>query len=153
MRSTPIAALLGAALNTTACGAPSEDVSGAAEEATGPLMRPGDNCLRCHSEGTGTGAPPWFAGGTVFSAKDASPSEGVLGVDVLLTGADGETLHLVTNEVGNFYTPVVLQKPFHVAIEYQGKREEMPLSPPAGSCNACHSLPPVGNAPGRIYVP
>ncbi|HKO53435.1 MAG TPA: hypothetical protein VJV79_37255 [Polyangiaceae bacterium] len=29
----------------------------------------------------------------------------------------------------------------------------MPCSPPAGLCNACHKLPPIGAAPGRIYVP
>jgi hypothetical protein len=29
----------------------------------------------------------------------------------------------------------------------------MPCPPPAGNCGACHSVPPIGAAPGRIFVP
>lgn len=123
-------------------------------EAPGPTMRPGDNCLRCHSPGTKQGAPPWTAGGTIFRRRDAERNDGVGGVRVTITGAAGERVELTTNDVGNFYTREPLTKPYRVAIEYEGRRKEMPVDAPAGSCNACHSWPdPSGGAPGRIYVP
>lgn len=130
----------------------------AATEVFGPTMRPGDNCLRCHSQGTKENleqnAPVWSAGGTVYARKDAERDEGVAGVNVKITDATGRVVELRTNEVGNFFTRAPLTKPYRVAIEYQGKTKEMPVEAPAGSCNACHSWPdPVGGAPGRIYVP
>lgn len=130
---------------------------GAAEpegEYTGPLMRPGQDCLSCHSDGAGRGAPTWSAGGTVYAKADAKADEGVAGVDVLLSAPDGTLLEkLVTNDAGNFYTALPLPSGFKVALEYQGERIEMPCPPPAGLCNVCHNDPPLGAAPGRIYVP
>lgn len=45
-------------------------------------------------------------------------------------------------------------------LEHDGRTIEMPYGPPAGSCNACHSIPSVGSnpttgakTPGRIYAP
>lgn len=120
----------------------------------GPEMRPGENCLRCHNPAGPAARRPWSAAGTVFPARDAMRTEGVLGVRVELSDADGNVIdRLITNEVGNFYTNAELPDPFFVALEYDGQRVEMPCAPPAGSCNACHALPPVGHAPGRIYVP
>lgn len=150
-----LGALLALPLTVLACGSDggaSTDTS--ATEATGPLMRPGENCLRCHSPNTKERAPVWTAGGTIFARRDAERDEGVPGVKVFITGAAGEKVELETNEVGNFYTRAPLTKPYRVAIEYQGRRKEMPVDAPAGSCNACHSWPdPSGGAPGRIYVP
>jgi hypothetical protein len=123
-------------------------------EATGPLMRPGQDCLSCHSDGAGRGAPTWSAAGTVYAKADAEADEGVAGVDVLLSAADGSLLQkLVTNDVGNFYTDMPLPAGFRVALEYQGQHIDMPCPPPAGLCNACHNDPPIGSAPGRLYVP
>ncbi len=122
-------------------------------QSTGPLMRPGDNCLRCHSEGAKEGAPPWSAAGTVYESPDAPREAGIGGVSVILTDVSGKEVRLVTNEVGNFYTAEVLQRPLAVALERSGRRIEMPFAPPAGSCNACHSVPAVGNAPGRMFAP
>lgn len=148
-------ALLALPLLLAACGSDggaSTDTS--ATEATGPTMRPGENCLRCHSPGTKERAPPWSAAGTIFTRREADRVEGVEGVTVSITGAGGERVELTTNAVGNFYTRTPLTKPYRVAIEYQGRRKEMPIEAPAGSCNACHSWPdPTGGAPGRIYVP
>lgn len=90
----------------------------------------------------------------MYARADARADEGVSGVMVELSGADGDVLErLVTNEVGNFYTATPLPAGFRVALEYQGARIEMPCPPPAGLCNACHADPPIGQAPGRIYVP
>ena len=142
-----------AAAWVAACGGadPSgdEDVS----ELTGPLMRPGHNCLSCHREGSDTGAPVWTAGGTVYPSADAAIDEGLEGVEVILTDAEGLEVRLMTNAVGNFWTAEPLVAPFSVALEVEGRRIEMPEPPPAGSCNACHALPPIAGAPGRIYAP
>jgi hypothetical protein len=134
-------------------GAPGTDLS--ATEVRGATMRPGDNCLRCHSKPGKYGAPEWTAGGTIYASKDAPfDADGVPGVRVTITDVDGRRATAITNSVGNFYTREPLTKPFRVAIEYEGRRKEMPIEAPAGSCNACHSWPnPSGGAPGRIFVP
>ncbi len=123
--------------------------------ATGPTMRPGDDCLRCHSTGSDyPTAPEFAAAGTVFSRVDAATSEGVAGVHVELLTPQGDLIErLVTNAVGNFYTQSALMRGFRVVLEHDGQRLEMPCPPPAGNCGACHSLPPIGEAQGRIYVP
>ena len=137
------------ALLLAACSSPE-----AHGEVTGPLMRPGQDCLSCHSDGAGRGAPTWTAAGTVYAAVDANPESGVPRVDVLLKTAQGALIErLVTNTVGNFYTATPLPIGFRVGLEYQGESIEMPCAPPAGLCNACHNVPPIGAAPGRIYVP
>ncbi len=132
-----------------ACGTPEPQA-----ETTGPLMRPGEDCLSCHSEDSGRGAPVWSAAGTVYPRADAEAHEGVADAAVLLSAPDGSLLaKLTTNSVGNFYTPLPLPPGFRVAVEYDGQRVEMPCSPPAGLCNFCHGDPPAGGALGRIRIP
>lgn len=148
--------VLASAAVLVACGAePSAPETGiSATEIRGPTMRPGENCLRCHSPTGGVGAPTWSAAGTVYDARDADRDAGVEGVTVIITGAGGERVRLVTNEVGNFFTDVPLTKPYRVLLEREGRQVEMPIPAPAGSCNACHSWPDrSGGAPGRIYAP
>jgi hypothetical protein len=117
-------------------------------------MRPGEDCLSCHSADSGQGAPVWSAAGTVYARADAEAGAGVVGAQVVLSHPDGSLLaKLTTNAVGNFYTQVPLPPGFRVAIENDGQRIEMPCSPPAGLCNFCHGDPPAGRAAGRIYVP
>jgi hypothetical protein len=139
-------------LGLAACGADQE----ATGEYTGPLMRPGQNCLSCHSPDAGRGAPTWTAGGTVYARKDAAADEGVEGVEVLFENPDGSLLQkLTTNSAGNFYTDLPWPYGTRLALQYQGERIEMPCPPPAGLCNFCHDNPPpaAGKAPGRIYIP
>jgi hypothetical protein len=132
----------------------------AAYETPGPRMRPGDNCLRCHNDKSTTGAPPWTAAGTVYARPDAERTEGLAGVKVVLKDAKGKTVTLITNEVGNFWTAEPLEAPFVPTLERDGRTIAMPYAPPAGSCNACHSIPSVGanpatgaRTPGRIFAP
>jgi len=123
---------------------------------TGPLMRPGDNCLRCHRDERSDypTAPSWTAAGTVFPGPDSPASDGVSGVRVLLLDPEGELIEsLVTNGAGNFYTAAPLPSGFRVALEYEGDRLDMPCAPPTGGCAACHSVPAVGGAPGRLFLP
>lgn len=123
---------------------------------TGPLMKPGENCLRCHrSERTDyPSAPPWTAAGTVFPGPDSPTTDGMSGVQVILSDEAGSPIEtLTTNEVGNFFTSTPLPSGFRVALEYEGDRIDMPCAPPAGNCAACHSQPPIGGTRGRIFIP
>lgn len=122
--------------------------------ATGPLMKPGEDCSRCHAAGSDyPQAKHWSLAGTVYPAPSAETSSGVPGALVLVSAADGALLEtLTTNAVGNFYTASTFPSGFRVAVEYAGERIEMPCPPPAGNCGACHSLPPIGGALGRIAV-
>lgn len=133
-------------------------VSACAEPATtaeeyGPMMRPGWNCLSCHREDNPQGAPIWTAAGTVYPAADSAIDEGLEGVSVILSGPNRDEVRLVTNAVGNFYTVEPLATPFEARLEYQGRIRRMPVAPPAGACNACHAMPPISGAPGRLFAP
>lgn len=146
--------LLGASslVIATACGSEPDHYPGFE---TGPLMRPGDDCSRCHSAGSAyPKAPHWSVAGTVYATPSAAATDGLEGVRVAILGEGGSTLEtLSTNAVGNFYTATAFEPGFRVAIEYQGERVEMPCAPPAGNCGACHSQPPIGGPLGRIAVP
>lgn len=118
----------------------------------GPLMRAGDNCLRCHRE-NGEAQNLWTAAGTVYATPEADRDDGLENVQVILEDSSGKVVTLTTNAAGNFYTAEPLLPDYRVRVERNGKSLAMSFSPPAGSCNACHSIPPVGNAPGRIFAP
>lgn len=124
--------------------------------ATGPLMQPGDNCLRCHrSERTQyPSAPVWTAAGTVFPGPDSPTSDGVSGVHVMLSDPDGTLIEmLTTNQAGNFYTSKPLPQGFRVGLEYEGEQIAMPCAPPAGNCGACHANPAIAGTQGRLFIP
>lgn len=131
------------------------DTCGSLQTTPGPTMRPGDNCLRCHTEGFGDDAPTWTAAGTIFESPEADHCEGVEGVKVYLMGANGEEVELTTNAAGNFWTdkPLMDMGP-GPRIEFEGRTMKMGRNLPSSpACNACHSNPPVGGAPGKIFVP
>jgi hypothetical protein len=136
---------------TAACGS-AEDEYGFE---TGPLMAPGQDCTRCHkSDSEYERAPVWSVAGTVFPSRDAAAGQGVAGVSVRLLSPTGVLLEkLITNQAGNFYTDSSLPDGYRVELEYQGESIAMPCPPPSGGCAKCHSVPPIGFAPGRIYVP
>ena len=56
-----LVATMGIGVALSACGGTNQETG----EYTGPLMRPGQDCLSCHSDGAGRGAPTWSAGCTV----------------------------------------------------------------------------------------
>ncbi len=122
--------------------------------ATGPTMRAGDNCLGCHFDGFGDDdAPPFTAAGTVFDSPTAGDC-GVEGAVVTVIKADGTPLELVTNEVGNFYTSEPLMPNFMPSLSIDGNTIQMQSeTPDIAACNGCHSDPPTGGAPGKIYIP
>ncbi len=128
----------------------------------GPLMMAGENCLECHGGTLLAGepptipeprvAPPWTVAGTVYPSVDAPASGGVEGATVRVTDADGQTLAMVTNRAGNFYTAAPLRFPLRAAVEYLGVVHDMEPDVPYGGCNSCHRLPPRQTAPGRISI-
>jgi len=134
-----------------------------------PVMMPGQNCLQCHVEGGSASFHAFSVSGTVYASPDAGENEGVQGVEILVTDANGRKLTLVSNGVGNFYTAEDLVPPLSVQAQWGQTRMAMVESPPSGQsghpparapCNLCHQNPPqnpVGDnfqtAPGRIFVP
>ncbi len=122
---------------------------------TGPNMRSGENCLSCHRAGGLASVKPWTAAGTVFRTADSPLDDGVEGATITITDSAGKVVSLTSNAVGNFYTLEPLQKPLQMAIEYEGRRAQMPIPLDAqGACNACHSSPDaIGGAKGRIRIP
>lgn len=123
---------------------------------TGPTMRPGENCRRCHGSVNSDfpDAPEWTAAGTVYPGPDSPATDGVPFVRVILSDPDGGVIEsLLTNAVGNFFTDTPLPAGYRVALEYEGERIDMPCAPPSGGCAACHTQPPIGNATGRIFLP
>jgi hypothetical protein len=119
-------------------------------EEEGPLMKPGENCLRCHGGGD---APRFTVAGTVYSCAEAGSGDGVGGVAIVIKDGSGtEIERLTSNEVGNFYSFSQMPSSFQVSVERNGTGHEMADSPSTGACNSCHSVPPQGDAPGRLYI-
>jgi hypothetical protein len=86
----------------------------------GPLMLPGDDCLRCHD---GTVAKRFTAAGTFLPAGST-----------VTISAGGSTVTVTTNQVGNFYTDQPLMLPGSTSVNGH-------LMQPAltyGGCNRCH---------------
>jgi hypothetical protein len=124
-----------------------------------PGMRPGKDCLQCHSVDGGSSFPTLSVAGTVFRAPDAPPSAGLPEAEILVRDALGKELTLRSNGAGNFYTAEVLKPPLRVAAQWGRVRMTMLESPPSGACNSCHQTPaPVlasafAAPPGRIFIP
>lgn len=114
-----------------------------------PLMRPGQNCMSCH---TGE-QKPWTVAGTVYGAYDADENAGLEGAEVLVKDAKGRELTLRSNPAGNFFTAEPLAFPIHVEVQKDGKRFAMGSPPPSGACNSCHTPGNGFGAPGRVAVP
>lgn len=137
-------AALGAAavLLASGCGVPAE----------GPLMRPGRDCLGCHSA-SGGASPAWTVAGTVFTGPADPPGAGLRDVQVHLVDAAGRAIALRTNAAGNFYTREPLRFPVQARIEKDGVNRAMVGPVPHGGCNACHTVPPPSAGPaGRIAL-
>lgn len=115
----------------------------------GPVMRPGEDCLRCHN---GQRAKPWTVAGTLYADPKAAVGQGVEGIAVTVTDANGKSIALISNGVGNFYTAEPLTPPFVAMIDRNGQQIAM-TAHNAGGCNSCHSNPSANSAPGRLYAP
>lgn len=62
----------------------------------------GEDCGTCHTPGGKAGDLVFTIAGTIYEDRAARRPAG--GVEVVLQGADGRVLSMVTNELGNFWT-------------------------------------------------
>lgn len=118
----------------------------------GPLHRPGQPCVVCHSEFGPASDAVFLLGGTVFdSPLRATPVEGV---EVRIVDAAGARFSKLTNAAGNFYVTSgegELRFPVRVRISKNGV--ERPMLSHIGrepSCANCHFDPPDAG-PGRVH--
>ena len=110
---------------------------------TGPLHRPSQPCVLCHSDGGPASDAPFAVAGTVF-ATNAPDSDGAAMVQVLFVDSNSATRRADTNEVGNFFIVQSdwsdLAFPFKVGLlSTDGK--QVPMNSTVnreGSCNFCH---------------
>lgn len=123
-------------------------------EVTGPSMRPGSNCLRCHAKDGIASNKPFSFGGTILRARDSEPCDGVAGVTIRVTDSEGRAVSVVSNVVGNFWSAERLVPPLRVQASRDGRTVVMPVETPTGGCALCHSWPDaVSGAAGRIRWP
>jgi len=126
----------------------------APDEVTGPAMRPGSNCLRCHAKDGLAAKKPFSFGGTIFPSADSDVCEGVSGVTIHVTDAQGREISVISNEAGNFWSAAPLTPPFSIRASRAGREVRMPIEAPTGGCALCHSWPDAtGGAVGRIRQP
>lgn len=126
--------------------------------AEGPLHRPGQPCLVCHSAGGPASDHPFALAGTLWPTSDAR--QGVANVKVLFTDVNNEKRSTTSNEAGNFFVTegdwTDLAYPLITGIE-RGAAESpmMQTIDREGSCNFCHGLPSVDQrtSVGPIIAP
>jgi hypothetical protein len=126
----------------------------------GPMMAPGEDCIRCHGDGGGEeeDGPRWTVAGTVYPSEDADPGAGLRGASIWIQDSNGKSFTLRSNKAGNFYTAESLAFPIRVAVDGElrhgqttGEVDDLdrPILP-HGSCNRCHA--PGGEDPdGRVH--
>lgn len=116
------------------------------------LMYPGSDCVTCHAGSNE--APQYTLAGTVMGDyADQNDCNGVAGVTVHVTDADGVVHDLTTNAAGNFFTNAVYTTPFTIELEYQGRTRPMVTPQSVGNCASCHTAVGIGGAPGRVLAP
>jgi cytochrome c553 len=119
-----------------------------------PSMNPGRACFSCHGQG---GAPTFTLAGTVYPTGHEPDlcygANGNNGVQVVITGADGQVVTLTPADSGNFNYTGALAFPFHAKVTYTGRERAMSAAQMSGDCNGCHTQTGANGAPGRIVLP
>lgn len=134
--------------STDACNTDNEDCTQSSCRGEGAEMLPGSDCLVCHKSGGGE-APPWTVGGTIFADIDGTAAADK--VVIRVTDADGKTIEIESNRVGNFYSADRLTPPFTAEVEANGTVKSMSSSITTGACGSCHTCD--GAAAGKLYAP
>lgn len=117
----------------------------------GSTMKPGGDCISCHASGEG---PRFVAAGTVMNDYgDTQGCEGIEGVTVKITDANGQVHTLQTNSSGNFFTSQAIATPYTVELSYMGDTRAMASAQTDTDCASCHTANGENGAPGRILVP
>ncbi len=150
---------LACALGTVACGNPAQDnlIQSLGPEADGvrrgPLHRPGQPCLACHSAAGGR-HPQFSVAGTVYqTSTDTKPARDVI---VEVTDSQGRKHSVASNCAGNFY---IQEKDFRpvwpitVVLRYGPLETKMFTKIyREGSCAGCHADPAGYNRAEHVYV-
>jgi hypothetical protein len=142
------------------CGDPAKSSAQAAlgNEAPGvrpgPLHRPGQPCLVCHTGDPGDPSE-WSIAGTVYLTKTATTP--AAGAAVSVTDANKTTKTYKTNAAGNFYEQADRFKPKYplqnISVTYNGTTKNMnSLVNGSGSCATCHVGDGNARKLPRIYV-
>lgn len=107
----------------------------------------GKDCLTggCHAPG---GWKRFSLAGTIYT--DSEGTAAVAGALITATDANGVTVDLTSDQVGNFYTAESMTAPFVISASYRGRMVKMPGAASGGGCNAdsCH----VAGSAGRVYI-
>ncbi|HET9598083.1 MAG TPA: hypothetical protein VFP65_21020 [Anaeromyxobacteraceae bacterium] len=120
------------------------------------LRNLGEECVSCHRPGKKAADWPFTAGGTTYATPGDAASPGVGGVVVTLTDARGKVVTLRSNRSGNFWTHEQLAFPVAVVLQRDGSEQRRTVASgpcKAGTCNGCHTVPPLNGAPGRLWAP
>ncbi len=139
----------------TVCNERNEDCAPGLCGGEGPRMLPGSSCVSCHREGSGAGeagseANQWFtAAGTLFEGNLGQRP--VAGAIVRITDAEGTTVEMTSNDVGNFFTKQPLVFPIRAEVERDGRTIGMMQAVSTGDCTSCHRC--GGMAGGKLYAP
>jgi hypothetical protein len=139
-------------------------------EEPGPLHRPGQPCLVCHSGAHPAEGTSFEVAGTIY--ERATDRYGVAGVLVTLEDAEGSYAQVVTNRTGSF---MVVREgdddesdesdegmvsarrafvpPLRVTLERDGVERPMrSFVWREGSCASCHQADEAVDSPGRIVL-
>jgi hypothetical protein len=144
-------------LAVAACGDPVRDnqVAALGDEAPGvepgPLHRPGQPCVACHSNGEAE--VDFSLAGTVFQRPtDDAP---LAGATIRVIDSSGLQTSTVSNCVGNFFfksSDFAPRWPVWVKLELGETTVEMSSAiSREGSCAACHAQPASPSSPGQLY--
>lgn len=120
------------------------------------IMNPGLACINCHRQNEG---PSFVIAGTLYPTAhepdrcNGAGAAGNAGARVVITAADGKTITLTPNAVGNFYYQGAVATPFRARVTYMGRERAMGQGQTSGDCNSCHTQNGANQAPGRILLP
>ena len=120
--------------------------------APGPLHRPGQPCILCHSD-DGDAKPFTVAGTSYLDLYSNTPVDDVL---VTTIDANGKSFTATTNCAGNFFVrPEEFTPTYPIWLEMQGGmtyRSMESASYREGSCAGCHFNPIGPSSPGPVYL-
>jgi hypothetical protein len=118
-------------------------------------MHPGRACIDCHSKQF-FGPPTFTLAGTIFPTghdPDDCNGDKSLGIQIIVTDANGKMITMTPNTAGNFYYKNSVAKPYHAKVVYNGVTRAMSAAQTSGDCNSCHTEKGANMAPGRIMTP
>jgi hypothetical protein len=117
-------------------------------------MNPGRACIACHATMDGPGLT---IAGTVYPTAHepdlCDGADGSDGIEVVITGADGQTTALTPVPSGNFHLRTRVMMPFTAKVTFMGRERAMSAAQMSGDCNGCHTQGGANGAPGRITLP